>query len=99
MIAVAPQSNGADFKSIAEVLVEEVSPSRLKRWLTCKLSFFFHYVAQIRKASAIQIRKLLLASLATRMLYKMITEASIISSSRPPPSILLVRQRKAVLLR
>ena len=49
MIAVAPANNGADFKSIAELLVEEVSASRLKRWSTCRLQFFFHYVQQIKK--------------------------------------------------
>ena len=51
MIAVAPQSNEGEFKSVAELLVEEVSPSRLKRWLTCRLQFFFHYLAQIKKPS------------------------------------------------
>ena len=49
MIAIAPQGNEGDFKSAAELLVEEVSPSRLKRWSTCRLQFFFHYVAQISK--------------------------------------------------
>jgi hypothetical protein len=48
VIAVA-SANGADFKSIAELLVEEVSASRLKRWSTCRLQFFFHYVQQIKK--------------------------------------------------
>jgi len=50
MIAVAP-TNGTQFKSVAELLVEEVSASRLKRWSTCKLQFFFHYVQQIKKPS------------------------------------------------
>ncbi len=49
MIAVAPSNNGSDFKSTAELLVEEVSASRLKRWSTCRLQFYFHYVAQIKK--------------------------------------------------
>jgi hypothetical protein len=49
VIAVAPQGNGTEFKSITEALVEEVSASRLKRWLTCKLQFFYHYVMQIKK--------------------------------------------------
>jgi len=49
VIAVAPANNGADFKSVTELLVEEVSASRLKRWSTCRLQFFFHYVAQIKK--------------------------------------------------
>ena len=48
MIAVAP-NNGTDIKTRLEVLTEEVSASRLKRWSTCRLQFFFHYVAQIRK--------------------------------------------------
>jgi hypothetical protein len=47
---VAPaESNGTQFKSVAELLVEEVSASRLKRWSTCRLQFFFHYVQQIKK--------------------------------------------------
>ena len=50
MIAVAP-NNGTQFKSTAELLVEEVSASRLKRWSTCRLQFFYHYVAQIKKPS------------------------------------------------
>lgn len=49
MIAVASQDNGTEFKSTAELLLEEVSASRLKRWSTCRLQFFFHYVQQIRK--------------------------------------------------
>jgi len=49
MIAVASQNNGTQFKSVAELLVEEVSASRLKRWSTCRLQFFFHYVQQIKK--------------------------------------------------
>ena len=49
MIAVVPQKNGAEFKSTTELLVEEVSASRLKRWSTCRLQFFFHYVQQIKK--------------------------------------------------
>src|SRR5476651_1499500 len=49
MIAVAPQNNGTQFKSVAELLLEEVSASRLKRWSTCRLQFFFHYVKQIKK--------------------------------------------------
>jgi hypothetical protein len=48
VIAVAP-NNGAGFKSVAELLIEEVSASRLKRWSTCRLQFFFHYVQQIKK--------------------------------------------------
>ncbi len=44
MIAVASDNYGADFKSVAELLVEEISASRLKRWTTCRLQFFFHYV-------------------------------------------------------
>jgi len=48
VIAVAP-SNGAEFKSTAELLLEEVSASRLKRWSTCRLQWFFHYIAQIKK--------------------------------------------------
>ena len=49
MIAIASQNNGSKFKSTAELLVEEVSASRLKRWSTCRLQFFFHYVRQIKK--------------------------------------------------
>jgi len=49
MIALAPAKNGADFKSVADLLVEEVSASRLKRWSTCRLQWYFHYVQQIRK--------------------------------------------------
>ncbi len=48
MIAHA-ENNGTDHKSIAELLIEEVSASRLKRWSTCRLQFYFHYVAQIKK--------------------------------------------------
>jgi CRISPR/Cas system-associated exonuclease Cas4 (RecB family) len=51
MIALAQQSNGTEFKSTAELLMEEVSASRLKRWSTCRLQFFYHYVAQIKKPS------------------------------------------------
>jgi len=49
VIAVASQDNGTQFKSVAELLVEEISASRLKRWSTCRLQFYFHYVAQIKK--------------------------------------------------
>jgi len=48
MIAHA-ESNGTEYRSVAELLVEEVSASRLKRWSTCRLQFYFHYVAQIKK--------------------------------------------------
>jgi putative RecB family exonuclease len=51
MIAMAPANNGKDAKSTAELLVEEVSASRLKRWSTCRLQFFYHYVQQIKKPS------------------------------------------------
>ena len=47
---IAPvESNGTQFKSVAELLVEEVSASRLARWSSCRLQFYFHYIAQIRK--------------------------------------------------
>ena len=49
MIAMVQASNGADFKSITELLLGEVSASRLKRWSTCRLQFYFHYVVQIKK--------------------------------------------------
>lgn len=49
MIAVAPANNGTDFKSTAELLVEEVSASRLKRWSTCRLQFYFHYVQKLKR--------------------------------------------------
>jgi CRISPR/Cas system-associated exonuclease Cas4 (RecB family) len=48
MIATAP-ANGSDIKTRLEVLTEEVSASRLKRWSTCRLQFFYHYVQQIKK--------------------------------------------------
>ena len=49
MIAVAPHSNGSDIKTRLEVLTEEVSASRLNLWSSCRLKFYFRYVAQIRK--------------------------------------------------
>jgi len=48
MIAPA-ESNGTQFKSVAELLTEEVSASRLARWSSCRLQFYFHYIAQIQK--------------------------------------------------
>lgn len=44
-----PPQNGSEFKSVAELLAEEISASRLKRWSTCRLQYYFHYVAQIKK--------------------------------------------------
>jgi len=49
VIAVAPQSNGSDTKTRLEVLTEEVSASRLSLWTSCRLKFYFRYVAQIEK--------------------------------------------------
>ena len=49
MIAVAPQSNGSDTKTRLEALAEEVSASRLGLWSSCRLKFYFKYVAQIKK--------------------------------------------------
>lgn len=47
---IAPvESNGTQFQSVAELLIEEVSASRLARWSSCRLQFYFHYIAQIRK--------------------------------------------------
>lgn len=48
MIAVAPE-NGSDIKTRLEVLTEEVSASRLGLWTSCRLKFYFKYVAQITK--------------------------------------------------
>jgi len=48
MIAVAPE-NGSDHKTRLEVLTEEVSASRLGLWTSCRLKFYFKYVAQILK--------------------------------------------------
>ena len=48
MIAVAPH-DGGEFKSVAELLVEKVSASRLGLWTSCRLKFYFKYVAQIKK--------------------------------------------------
>jgi len=48
MIAVTP-NNGGEFKSVAELLVEEVSASRLGLWTSCRLKFYFKYVARMTK--------------------------------------------------
>ncbi len=48
MIAVAP-NNGHDINRRPEVLAEEVSASRLGLWSSCRLKFYFKYVAQIKK--------------------------------------------------
>jgi len=48
MMVAAPQ-DGDEFKSVAELLVEEVSASRLGLWGSCRLKFYFRYVAQIEK--------------------------------------------------
>ena len=48
MIAVA-QTNGQVGHSRIEELTKEVSASRLGLWSSCRLKFFFRYVAQIEK--------------------------------------------------
>ena len=50
MIAIAPD-NGIDSKTRLEVLTEEVSASRLGLWLSCRLKFYFKYIAQIQRAA------------------------------------------------
>lgn len=50
MIAVVPD-NGCDSKTRLEVLTEEVSASRLGLWLSCRLKFYFKYIAQIQRAA------------------------------------------------
>jgi len=55
MIAVAPQDNGTDIKTRLEVLTEEVSASRLNLWSSCRLKFYFRYVAQIQKAPTVAL--------------------------------------------
>ena len=49
MIAVA--SNGTDAKTRLEVLREEVSASRLGLWSSCRLKFYFKYVAQVQRSA------------------------------------------------
>ena len=39
------------FKPLLEVLTEEVSASRLGLWASCRLKFYFRYVAQIEKSA------------------------------------------------
>ena len=48
MIAVA-QTNGHVIPSRIEELVQQVSASRLGMWSSCRLKFYFKYVAQIEK--------------------------------------------------
>lgn len=48
MIAAAP-NNGSDIKTRLEVLTEEVSASRLGLWSSCRLKFYFKYIALIEK--------------------------------------------------
>jgi len=55
MIAVAPQNNGSDTKTRIELLTEEVSASRLKLFLSCRLAFFYRYVAQVQKAPTVAL--------------------------------------------
>ena len=55
MIAVAPANNGTDTKTRIELLTEEVSASRLKLFLSCRLAFFYRYVAQVQKAPSVAL--------------------------------------------
>jgi len=48
MIAVV-QNNGHVIPSRIEELTQQVSASRLGMWLSCKLKFYFKYVAQVEK--------------------------------------------------
>jgi putative RecB family exonuclease len=45
---IAPTSE-PEIKTRIEVLTEEVSASRLSLWFSCRLKFYFRYVAQIQK--------------------------------------------------
>jgi len=55
MIGTAPVSNGSDSKTKIEQLMEEVSASRLKLFLSCRLAFYYRYVAKIHKAPTVAL--------------------------------------------